>query len=139
MSDAKKQTVIEEGTDFDGSINSRCAITLSGTMKGELLAPALTVTPSGTVNGRVKVEQLVSHGEVSGEIEAQSVELSGKVSDQTVINADTLEVRLSQPEEGIRVTFGNCELRVGDRPANIDSKPKKTEKEPQKLETEPTL
>lgn len=123
MTDKKsdtKQTVIEHGTEFEGSISSSCNILLSGKFKGELLAPALTIEPSGSVEGCVKVDQLVSRGELSGDIEAQSVELCGKVSDRTVINAQTLEVKLSKPSEGIKVTFGNCEMRVGDRIAGRD-------------------
>ena len=110
-----KKTIIEEGTDFEGSISSSCDIQLSGRVQGDLLAPALTVTPSGSVQGCIKVDRLVSEGELSGEIDAQKVQLSGKVSDQTVIKAETLEVKLNQPGNGVQVTFGDCELRVGDR------------------------
>ena len=122
MSDGKKRTIIEDGTRFDGSISSQCEILISGTVKGELLAPSLTVAPSGSMHGMVKVEQLVSQGEISGEISADSVELSGKVGDRTVIQAATLEVRLAQPNKGVQVTFGNCELRVGEKRA-ADSRP----------------
>jgi cytoskeletal protein CcmA (bactofilin family) len=120
MAGTKKQTVIEDGTEFDGSISSSCEIVLSGAVKGELLAPSLTVSPSGSMHGCAKVEQLISEGEISGEIDAEKVVLSGKVSDQTVINAETLEVKLSQPEQGIQVTFGNCELRVGDKQTELE-------------------
>lgn len=114
MADNGKQTVIEDGTEFDGSLRSRCPISLSGKVDGQLEAPSLTVTPSGSVKGRVKVTDLRSEGEVSGHIDAQSVQLSGKVSDQTVINAKTLEVKLADKNGGVQVAFGNCELRVGD-------------------------
>ena len=137
MSDADKHTIIQDGTDFDGSISSRCPIEVSGSLKGELLAPALTVSESGSVHGQVKVELLESDGEISGEIEADTVKLCGKVSDKTVINAGTLEVNLSQADKGLQVTFGNCELRVGDKPGNTTSKAKKTDAE--EWEPEPTL
>jgi cytoskeletal protein CcmA (bactofilin family) len=114
MSDNSKKTVIEDGTEFDGAIKSNCGITLSGKVKGELTAPALDVTETGSVDGMVMVDELVSHGKVSGEIEAESVELSGSVSDNTVINATNLEVKLNQPEGGLRVSFGNCQLKVGE-------------------------
>jgi len=110
-----KQTLIEEGTEFEGAIQSSCPVMLSGKAKGSLKAPALTVTTSGSVHGQVRVGQLKSEGEVSGQIEAETVQLSGRVSDQTVITAKTLEVRLSQPEGGLQVAFGNCQLRVGER------------------------
>jgi cytoskeletal protein CcmA (bactofilin family) len=124
---AQTHTIIESGTEFDGSIHSRCAITVSGALKGELLAPSLTVTASGSVHGQVKVERLVSQGEISGEIDAEAVELSGKVSDKTVITARALEVRLDQPA-GVRVTFGECELRVGGKAQAKAARPEKVEK-----------
>jgi cytoskeletal protein CcmA (bactofilin family) len=114
MHDHSKHTVIENGTEFDGSVRSECPITLSGKLKGQVSAPALMVTPSGSVQGQIKVSQLRAQGEIAGTIEAEAVELSGRVHDQTVIRARTLEVALTQTSGGVQVTFGNCELQVGD-------------------------
>jgi cytoskeletal protein CcmA (bactofilin family) len=126
MPDPTKQTVIESGTEFDGSIRSDCPISLSGKLKGQVAAPSLTVTPSGSVHGKVKVAQLKAQGEVAGEIEAESVELSGRVNDQTVIRAKTLEVMLTQASGGLQVTFGNCELQVGEKQARSEERAKET-------------
>lgn len=117
MADSPKQTIVEDGTEIDGSVKSKCPITISGKLKGEILAPSLTITPSGSVQGQVKVSNLKSQGELAGEIEAESVELAGKVNDQTTIRATSLEVMLNQPGSKIQVTFGNCELHVGDKAA----------------------
>ncbi len=125
MADSTKQTVIENGTEFDGSIRSECAITLSGKLKGQVDAPALTVTSTGNVQGNVKVSQFRSEGEVAGEVEAEVVELSGRVSDDTVIRAKELEVRLSEPNGALKVAFGNCELQVGERRAQRSGEPAK--------------
>ena len=114
MSDNSKQTIIESGTEFEGSLKSDCAITLSGKLTGDVSAPSLTVTPYGSVEGRVRVSELKVQGRVAGDIEADEVVLSGSVSDETVIRAKKLEVTLAQPENGIQVTFGNCDLNVGD-------------------------
>ena len=127
MADSTKQTVIESGTEFDGSMKSDCPVSLSGKLKGQVSAPSLTVTPSGSVHGKVKVTLLKAQGEVSGEIDAESVELSGRVSDQTVIRAKTLEVMLTQAQGGLQVTFGNCELQVGDKQTRAEDKAKPTE------------
>jgi cytoskeletal protein CcmA (bactofilin family) len=132
MPDPQNQTIIESGTELDGSINSRCPVTVSGKLKGELLAPSLTVTKTGSVQGHVKVERLVSDGEIAGDIDADSVELSGKVSDRTVINARALEVRLDQPA-GVRVSFGDCELRVGGKPGAKVQPEKERQKEKDKV------
>jgi len=122
MGDNTKQTIIEDGTEFDGSMKSECDITLSGKLKGQVSAPSLTVTPSGSVKGQVKVARLKAQGEVAGDIEAEAVQLSGRVSDQTVIRAKTLEVMLTQSQGGLQVTFGNCELQVGDMKARTEEK-----------------
>lgn len=115
MAENTKQTVLEEGTEFDGTVKSKVAIMVSGQLKGQISAPSLTVTQSGMVNGKVKVSTLKSQGEISGEIDADSVELSGRVSDQTRISAKTIEVKLNQNNSKLQMTFGNCELNVGDK------------------------
>jgi cytoskeletal protein CcmA (bactofilin family) len=115
MADSPKQTIVEDGTEFDGSVRSKCPITVSGKLKGEVSAPSLTITPSGSVHGQVKVTHLKSQGELAGEIDAENVELAGKVNDQTTIRATSLEVTLNQPGNKLQVTFGNCELQVGDK------------------------
>jgi cytoskeletal protein CcmA (bactofilin family) len=125
MSENPKQTILEDGTEFDGSVKSKCPITVSGKLKGEISAPSLTVTPSGSVHGQVKVSQLKSQGEISGDIEAESVELSGRVNDQTTIRATTLEVMLNQPGNKLQVTFGNCELQVGEKAIKTATDPAK--------------
>ena len=114
-----KQTILEEGSEFEGSMRSQCPITISGTMKGDITAPSLTITQSGSVHGQVKVSNLRSEGEIAGEIDAESVDLSGHVSDQTSILASSLQVKLSQNGSSgkIQVTFGNCNLLVGDATA----------------------
>jgi len=67
------------------------------------------------VYGQVKVAELRSQGVVAGQIDAESVELSGHVNDQTVIRASSLQVTLNQNGTGgkLQVTFGNCDLEIG--------------------------
>lgn len=124
MADATKQTIIESGTEFDGTIKSQCEIVLRGKLKGDVVAPALTVAPSGSVQGNVKVSTLRTEGEIAGHLEAETIHLSGRVSDQTVIRAKTLEVALAQTQGGMQVTFGNCDLQIGDKSARVDEKAK---------------
>jgi cytoskeletal protein CcmA (bactofilin family) len=87
---------------------------VSGNLKGEVSAPNLTVTAQGSVHGKVKVSRLKAEGSLAGEIDAESVELSGSISDDTIIRATALEVKLSQAAgRKLQVSFGNCELQVG--------------------------
>ena len=117
MSETKtvKQTIVEKGTEFEGVVRSQCDIVVSGQIKGDVTAPTLTLKPEGSVRGKVKVTTLKSEGSLGGEIEAESVELSGSVSDDTVIKAAALEVKLNQSAGSkLRVSFGNCDLQVGE-------------------------
>lgn len=120
-------TVLEEGTEIDGSIRSKCPITVSGRLKGDVFAPALTITPTGSVSGQVKVSEFRSEGEIAGEIDAERVELSGHVSDHTVIRASSLQVKLAPNGSNtkLQVTFGNCDLQVGEPSVKSLMKPAK--------------
>jgi cytoskeletal protein CcmA (bactofilin family) len=124
MSNGRK-TLVEEGTQFKGSLSSDCPIEVKGRVEGDLTAPALTVSPSGAVHGKVKVGEMKSQGELAGEFDADVVQLSGTVKDNTVIRAKSLEVKLSPANGKMQVIFGECELEVGsEQPAKDQAKDK---------------
>ncbi len=122
MSDPKsttsdRKTLVEEGTQFKGSLSSNCPIEVKGRIEGDVTAPALSVAVGGAVHGKVKVGEIRSQGELAGEFDADVVQLSGTVKDNTVIRAKSLEVKLSSPNSKMQVIFGECELEVGgDQP-----------------------
>jgi cytoskeletal protein CcmA (bactofilin family) len=97
-------------------MTSSCAVVVRGRLQGELSTPALSVAPSGAVQGRARVGTIDSSGQLSGEFDAESVRLSGVVSDDTVIRAKTLEVKLASDSKMV-VTFGESRLEVGDAPS----------------------
>lgn len=123
MSDTKQiqrdsggaSTIVEEGTEFKGSMTSTCPVVVRGKVQGDLTAPSLSVAPSGRVHGKAKVGSIEAQGELSGEFDADTVKLSGKVNDETVIRARSLEVRLVS-ENTMVVTFGESRLEVGEAP-----------------------
>jgi len=116
-----KQTLVEDGTELKGSLTSSCPVVVKGRIEGEIQAPSLNVSMSGAVQGRVKVGELKSQGEIAGEIDADVVQLSGRVRDNTVIRSKTLEVKLSPQNGRMQVVFGECELDVGDAPRRADA------------------
>jgi cytoskeletal protein CcmA (bactofilin family) len=118
----EKQTLVEEGTQFKGALQSTCSIVVRGRVEGELTAPSLTVSPTGAVKGNVKVGDLKSQGEIAGEFDADSVTLSGVVKDNTVIRAKTLEVKLAQANGKMQVVFGECALEIGEMPTREKEK-----------------
>lgn len=111
-----KHTLVEEETEFKGSLSSKCPIVVMGKVEGDVTGPVIHVTASGVIAGNVKVKELHSAGEVAGEVEADAVQISGKVRDKTVIRARSLEVSLVSSKGGMEVIFGECELAVGDEP-----------------------
>lgn len=111
-----KHTLVEEGTEFKGTMSSNCPIVVMGKVEGDVAGPVIHVSPTGVIAGNVKVKELRSDGEVAGEVEAEVVRISGKVRDKTVIRARSLEVSLATTKGGMQVVFGECELAVGDEP-----------------------
>ena len=117
-----KQTLVEEGTEFKGTLKSSCAVVVNGTIDGEVDAPEITITRSGAVLGALKAKKVRSQGTLSGNVDAGDVFLSGSVRSNTVIKAKSLEVKLGSSEKGsLEVTFGDCNLEVGDPPRDEDT------------------
>lgn len=110
-----KHTLIEEGTEFKGSLSSNCPIVVVGKIEGDVTGPMIHIAASGVVAGKVNVKQLRSEGELAGEVEADVVQIAGTVRDKTRIRARSLEVTLNT-KKGMEVVFGECELAIGDEP-----------------------
>lgn len=111
-----KQTTVEEGTEFRGTLHSRCEVVVRGVIDGDLTAPSVVISPTGTVVGNVKAECIRSEGILAGHVDADEVYLSGSVRSDTVIRAKTLEVKLHRQNDKLEVTFGACVLEVGADP-----------------------
>lgn len=137
-SSKKQETVVGEGAEFEGAIRSECPVTVNGNILGDVTAPTLIVTGTGSVRGHIKVTEVKSEGEIAGEIDAESVDLSGHVGDKTTIRATSLQVKLSQNGDGgmMQVSFENCDVNVGNpakppfkpaKPSGQDEKKKKPE------------
>lgn len=117
-----KQTLVEEGTEFKGTLKSSCAVVVNGTIDGEVDAPEITITRSGAVLGAIKAKKVRSQGTLSGNVDAGDVFLSGSVRSNTVIKAKSLEVKLGGSGKGqLEVTFGECSIEVGDTASEITS------------------
>jgi hypothetical protein len=114
---ATKQTLIEDDTEFKGKLSSKCPVVVKGTVDGEIAGPSLHVSSTGTVVGHVKVTELRSEGTIGGEFDADTIHLAGTVKSNTIIKARSLEVRLTPQSGRLQVTFGECELAVGEVPS----------------------
>ena len=85
-----KQTLVEEGTEFKGTLKSSCPVVINGSIDGEVDAPEITVARAGTVAGSLRATKLRSQGTLSGKVEATDVYLSGVVRSNTSIKAKRL-------------------------------------------------
>jgi cytoskeletal protein CcmA (bactofilin family) len=118
-----KQTLVAEGTELKGSLQSTWPVVVNGTIDGKVDAPELTITRAGAVLGAVKAKTLRSHGTLSGNVDAADVFLSGAVCSNTIIRATTLELKLGSSDKGgLEVIFGESNIGLSDAPAS-PSKP----------------
>ena len=46
-----KHTLVEEGTEFKGTMSSSCPIVVMGKVEGDVTGPVIHITPSGVVAG----------------------------------------------------------------------------------------
>lgn len=120
-----KQTIVEAGTEFKGTIVSSCPVVVNGKLEGEIDAPSLSIARTGAVLGTIRARTLRSHGTLAGSVDAGEVFVSGAVRSKTVIKAKRLEARLGSSEHGqLEVTFGECDLAVSDESAPEPSSPR---------------
>jgi cytoskeletal protein CcmA (bactofilin family) len=120
-SKAAKQTLIEEGTEFKGTLKSSYSVVVNGSVDGEIDAPEVTITRTGTVAGTIKAKRLRSQGTLSGNVDAADVFLSGSVRSNTVIKAKSLEVKLGSDHAQVEVTFGECQLELNEPATESDT------------------
>jgi cytoskeletal protein CcmA (bactofilin family) len=108
-----RDTIVEEGSTLRGSLASRGRILVMGRLDGDIDSPAVEVTETGALSGTIKAGVLRSRGALGGLLEANEIDLGGRVLDQTVIRARDLAVALG---EGDGAQFGDCEIVVGEEP-----------------------
>jgi cytoskeletal protein CcmA (bactofilin family) len=100
-----KQTLVEAGTEFTGTVKSSCPVVVHGTLEGDIDAPTLSIATTGTVHGNIRAESLRSFGTLAGNVDAGEVYVSGVVRSKTVIRARRLELQLGSSEKSqIEVT-----------------------------------
>lgn len=108
-SSQRKETLVEEGTEFQGAMKSKCSVVVNGTFDGQIDAPELRVAGTGSVQGEIRASKLRSEGILAGSIDANEVYLSGAVCSNTRIRTHKLEMKLRQEGGKLELTFGECE------------------------------
>jgi cytoskeletal protein CcmA (bactofilin family) len=102
----EKQTLVEEGTRFKGSLTSTCSILVQGAIEGDVDGPAVTVSSTGAVSGKIATGALKSEGKIAGDFDVESAQVAGYVENNTVIRASSLDLKLSVTTGKVQLTFG---------------------------------
>jgi cytoskeletal protein CcmA (bactofilin family) len=122
--DTARQTFVEEGSAFHGTFDSTCPIVVSGSIRGSVTAPEVTIDPLGAIVGAIKADRLTSAGTLSGTVDAVHVLLSGSVRSDTVIRAEQLDVSLRAVHGRLQLTFGPREAEAEAVPSvDLDAAP----------------
>ena len=104
-SHAEPTTIVAEGTHFRGDFNSRCPMIVNGRIEGDVKAPAVTVTPSGALQGKVEAKRISCSGSVAGVLEADAIELSGAIARDTIVRAQRLNLDVESTSGRIEIAF----------------------------------
>lgn len=70
-------TIISANVRINGDISSDGEIQVDGTIEGDVKCFQLSVGQSGVITGNVKADKTLVHGQINGQIESDSVTLSG--------------------------------------------------------------
>lgn len=106
------ETILSNGTHFDGDIKTDESIRINGEFNGEIeCQQTLIVGPKAHINGEIHTDSAVIGGEVDGDIHATGkIELQGS----GVVNGDLMAPEL-ELEAGV-VLEGNCTIDPDQAP-----------------------
>src|SRR5678815_4830518 len=105
---AENATIVEEGTEFRGSFTSTRPILVNGRIHGDVTAPAVLVTTSGVLQGNVEAKTISCRGSAAGVFDADTIELSGAIAQNTVIRAQRLNLKIVSTSGKIELAFGQA-------------------------------
>lgn len=106
--DAEGSTIIEEGTNFRGTLTSNRPILVNGRVEGDVSAPAVRVTRSGVLQGNVEAKMISCRGSAAGAFDADTIELSGSIAENTRIRAQRLNLKIVSTSGKIELAFGQA-------------------------------
>ena len=101
-------TIVQDGTDFRGDFTSKCPIIVNGRIQGDVKAPTVTITNSGVLQGKVEAKTIACRGSVSGVLEADAIELSGDIAQNTIVRAQRLRLNIESTSGRIELAFGRA-------------------------------
>src|SRR5262249_53450811 len=107
-------SIVESGTDFKGTFTSSCPIVVNGSIEGDVTAPGVKVTPSGVLHGHVHARSISCRGSAAGVFEADTIELSGAIAQNTIIRAQRLNLNIASTSGRIELAFAQAVTVASD-------------------------
>jgi cytoskeletal protein CcmA (bactofilin family) len=101
-------TVVEEGSDFQGDFTSRCPIIVNGRIAGNVKAPTVTVTATGSLEGKIEAKTISCNGSVAGVLEADAIALTGAIARDTIVRAQRLNLDVESTSGRIELAFNQA-------------------------------
>lgn len=108
-------TIIEDGVEINGNINSSDSIMINGTINGDCnFSNKAFIGSSGYIKGDISADYIRIEGDVNGDIDANTIEIvsGGRIHGNII--TDTLII-----DEGGKFN-GNCEMTGGTHDENYE-------------------
>jgi cytoskeletal protein CcmA (bactofilin family) len=99
------RTIVDEGTRFKGTLSSTSPILVQGTVEGDVSGPAISVSATGTVSGKVVAGSVKSAGTLAGSYDVDAAQIAGKVAPDTVVRASSVHIKLAAAEGRLELRF----------------------------------
>ena len=82
------ETVLGDGAVFEGNVSCEGSMKIEGTLKGDVKASnTLVVGPNGSLTGNINAGEVIIFGEVTGKIDARTLEIktTGKITGEILV------------------------------------------------------
>lgn len=82
------ETVLGDGAVFEGNVSCEGSMKIEGTLKGDVkVSNTLVVGPNGSLTGDISAGEVIVFGEVTGKIDAGTLEIktTGKITGEVLV------------------------------------------------------
>ena len=85
-------SIVAKGTSIKGNLEFAGTLIVEGSLESEIQGVEMTIQKSGKINGSIMVQTLNCHGEVEGNISADSIVIHSSAVISGEVKVTTLEV-----------------------------------------------
>ena len=91
-----ERSLISETVSIDGTVNSSGAIDIAGLIKGPVYSKEVVVKETGSISGEVEADKVEIHGHLEGKVVAKTI----VIGSSAVVKGDILFSETLKTEEG---------------------------------------